>query len=1512
MPMRTSRLLIALFLGVASTCFAQAPTWTQKCLATSPPARYATRMAYDAARGQLVMFGGGATIPSPIIFDDTWVWDGVSWTQKFPATNPPPKSSQSMAYDAARQQVVMFGGTIGNAISADTWVWDGINWTQKFPATNPSARLHADMAYDAAHQQVVLFGGGPGDPSSFADTWVWDGTNWTQKFPATSPPARSGQRMAYDTARGQIVLFAGRGGSDGNTFFSDTWVWDGTNWTQKFPATSPPTPRFQYGLAYDAAGQQVVLFGGQGPNNTPIYGDTWVWDGTTWIQQLPATIPPGRTLPAMAYDAAHAQVVLFGGFTGPGGLSGSFANDTWVWGAPASSSCPPPISSLGSGTSGGSSATSAGDKLDTQGKANEPISTGNGNYYYQHTDFMIPGRGMPLVFQRSYNVLDNYAGQLGANWTHSYNIVLSQPVSGTAVIKWGDGHGETFTLSGGIYLPQPGVFNTLVKNADSTFTLTRKDQTQFAFSAGGAVTSIRDKNGNTVTLTYNGSGNLIQITDTVGRNLVFAYDASNRITQITDPIGRTVSLQYDANNNLVQATDSAGGITTFAYDTNHRVTSITQPNGQTLLTNTYDSSGRVITQTGGRGFSSTLAYDAPNPRDTTIIDARGNQTIHSYDSSLRIVKITDASAGITSFTYDANNDRTSVTNQNGKTTNLSYDSAGNITNITDPVSNSTVFSYDAKNDLLTATNPKGKTTSFTYDSHGNLKTIVDALSSTTTFNYDGLGQLTAKTDARGNATSYSYDSQGNLTRITDAVSHNTVLAYDGIGRLTSITDPNSHTAIANYDALSRLVKVTDPLSNQTQFTYDTIGNLLRITDAKGNATNYAYDATNNLITVTDALSHVTRYAYDANNNRITFTNAKGNATNYAYDALNRLTRITDPLSFVPSYSYDAVGNVLAVLDAKGQNNQFTYDALNRLLGIAYADGKNVTYSYDADGNRTSMADFHGTTAYSYDSLDRLTSVTNPGAKVVTYTYDAVGNRKSLTYPDGKVVNYSFDPANRLSAATDWLGRNTAYTYDAASNLTKTSYPNGAGMAFSYDAANRLLQAVNSTKNLPLLNLAYTLDAVGNRAALSVNGLTTNYAYDTLNELLSAQLGFLKSTWTYDAVGNRLRQTSPLGTIAYTYDADDRLLTAGTSTFTYDADGNQISKTQSTTGQPIVYAYDAANRLVNVIGGVFTSSFSYDGDGNRFSQSTSRGTYNYLNDVATALPVVLQESGPDGNISYAYGLGLISESSPTFNYFYHYDGLGSVIALTDASGVPKAGYAYDPWGNPLINVSDSVGTKNKFRFTGEALDPGTQLYYLRARYYDPAVGRFLGRDPLPGNAAFPLSRNAYGYSLSNPLGYRDPSGLSAIQSSTAQTASVSGVCGDFCQRALQAFGVAVAKAYIEIQGILNYGVTGSGGAVSAGSGVKAVLSTGKELRDPWDQLTDFYNSATQEQRDDVDSRMLLDCCSGKAWSSLSPDQKKMEWKQDGIFAVNINNLYLHKDYTLLPKYAPLPTSIFSLP
>lgn len=989
----------------------------------------------------------------------------------------------------------------------------------------------------------------------------------------------------------------------------------------------------------------------------------------------------------------------------------------------------------------------------------EPVSTGNGNHFYTHTDFATPGRGLRLVLQRAYNTLDAYAGPLGANWTHSYNIVLTDS-SSVIVLKWGDGHNEAYARSGSAYAPPTGVHNSLVKNSDGTYVLTQKGQTQYSFTSAGSLSSIVDKNGNRILFGYDANGNLIQVTDTVGRALTLAYDSSHRIIGIRDPIGRKESFTYTAENDLATVTDPAGGVTTYTYDGSHHVTSTTLPNKAVLFKNTYDAAGRVVTQTNGRGFTTAFAYDTPNPSQTTITDPLGNTTIHSYDSLLRITAIKDALGGTISYVYDADNNRISVTDQNGHTTNSSYDAQGNVTGVTDPLGDVATFTYDAKNNLLTSTTPLGNTTTFSYDSKGNLATIQDALGNKTAYTYDTFGEIVSKTDPKGNVTTYAYGPKGNLIGITNSLGDTTRMGYDGIGRLTAVTDANGNTSRSTYDVLGRLIEATDPLGSVTQFKYDPIGNLTKVIDANNNATSYAYDAVSNLTSVTDANKHVTTYAFDANNNRTSFTNAKGKTTSYAYDQLNRLVQTTDPLSLTTVNTYDAVGNATSVKDANGHTSNFGYDALNRLITTKYFDGTSVTHAYDADGNRVGLVDTHGITTYSYDTLERLVSVASPSG-TVHYAYDPVGKRAAVTYPDGKVVTYGYDALNRLSSVTDWLNQTTSYAYDPASNLTGASYPNETAVAVSYDAANRATQIQNSYQGSAIWNTAsfttftYALDPVGNPTQVTDGGgNVTSYSYDPLYQLKSVANSGGTTKYAYDAVGNRVSLNGPGGSVTYTYDADDRLLKAGSTSYTYDADGNRLSSTS--TAKTLNYAYDATNRLVAVSGGQ-SASFTYDGEGNRLTQASGASAYTYVNDAGAALPVVLQESGPHGFISYAYGVGLVSESGTSFEYFYHRDRLGSVIGLSDASGILQQGNAYGAWGAATASVPNNLGNRNKFRFAGEALDSETGLYFLRARYYDPTVGRFLTKDRFPGFAAQPKGTNRFGYVSNNPVTFTDPSG-----------------------------------------------------------------------------------------------------------------------------------------------------------
>jgi Bacterial Ig-like domain (group 2)/Abnormal spindle-like microcephaly-assoc'd, ASPM-SPD-2-Hydin/Galactose oxidase, central domain/Protein of unknown function (DUF1573) len=245
--------------------------WSQLSPANSPTAREGPAMAYDAATGTVVLFGGttGLFGTGGVDLNDTWIWDGTAWTQVFPPISPPGRrfDGQGMAYDAISGNVILFGGAVqGNTVLGDTWAWNGTaqTWTQLSPATSPSPRAFAGMSSGGATGGIVLFGGGD-YTQNLGDTWVWNGSNWQQRSPSTSPPARSGLSMVFDDSISKVVLFGGYQ-------LDDTWTWDGNNWTQLVPASTPPD-RYSYGMDYDGAAHAVVLFGGF--SSAPIRGDTW-------------------------------------------------------------------------------------------------------------------------------------------------------------------------------------------------------------------------------------------------------------------------------------------------------------------------------------------------------------------------------------------------------------------------------------------------------------------------------------------------------------------------------------------------------------------------------------------------------------------------------------------------------------------------------------------------------------------------------------------------------------------------------------------------------------------------------------------------------------------------------------------------------------------------------------------------------------------------------------------------------------------------------------------------------------------------------------------------------------------------------------------------------------------------------------------------------------------------------------------------------------------------------------
>ena len=1100
-------------------------------------------------------------------------------------------------------------------------------------------------------------------------------------------------------------------------------------------------------------------------------GSLYVSSGSTLYKTAPAVLPGGTinvttTLAAATFTISGPATYTGSGtsFTQPNASPGTYVI---TYGAVTGYVTPPSqtlsLSVGGMITFNGSYVSSASfgpGNITQNGSIAEPVNTATGNYYTTHSDLLVPGKGFPLAFARYYNSSDPYSGPLGSGWTHSYNIFLRQ-VAGLVVVKEADGHEDVFSPTGaGNYAAQtPGLFDSLRMEADGSFTLTRKNQMRFRFTSSGLLTTIVDRNGNTQALAYTGS-NLTSITDISGRAFTLRYDGSNRLITLADTLGRVLHFGYDISGNLALFQNALGGTTQYAYDSHNQMTSAKDFRGNVYLQNAYDAQGRVVSQSNALDFTTTFAYDSPSTGITRITDPLGNVIQHVHDSNLRLIQIIDALGGSTSYTYSPSNLKLSTTDPLGRTQTFNYDANGNLTNAADPTGKTTQFAYNLKNSLIQVTDRLGRITRFTYDLKGNLTSVLDPAGATSAFAYDPAGSVITAKNARNFTTGFSYDDAGNLIRVTDALGGTVQMTYDAAGRLLSVKNQLGKTETRAYDLNNRLLTMADPLGNATHFAYDPNGNLTQITDANNKITQYFYDPTNKLTQVSDAVGGVTRYMYNGNTDLTSVIDANNHTTAYAYDALRRLTSSTDPLGRQKHYSYDAVGNITGTLDGNFKVNTFAYDTLNRLTSIFLSDGKTVSYSYDAVGNRLTMNDWRGSSSYLYDALNRALSFTTPDGKTVGYQYDVVGNRVKLNYPDGKTVQSEYDALNRLSEVADWSGKETTYTYDAASSLTKMTYPNGAVSLYTYDSANRLIAILNLSGFRPLSGFSYALDRVGNRTAvISIAGGRSQYGYDGLYRLTSWTEPVGRVThYSYDAVGNRLSLAAPSGTTNYTYDAADQLLKAGPTTFAYDGNGSQITKT--TGAGTATYSWDALNRLISLTGAGLNTQYQYDGNGNRVGQQIGANAYQYLSDTATALPVELNENGPDGNINYVYGQSLISATSPAFQSFYQFDGLGSVSNVTNQTGTLTANYAYDPWGQAATPVAppfrlDTLGTKNRYKFTGEAADPNDGLLFLRARYYDPQTGRFLNPDPLN------MSLHSYVYALDSPLQFVDPSGLFSI-------------------------------------------------------------------------------------------------------------------------------------------------------
>jgi RHS repeat-associated protein len=959
---------------------------------------------------------------------------------------------------------------------------------------------------------------------------------------------------------------------------------------------------------------------------------------------------------------------------------------------------PPPIVGGGGGGGGGGGPPNGDDMPPDDG---DPVDLSTGLFIDHHVDLVLGGVG-GLGVSRTYRPGDYNSRSFGVGTTMSFEMYL-----------WSANQYQEVDLifpdGGRIHYTR--VPNTPPSNGftDAVFVPTG---TPSAF-IDSRITYVLDPIlrlgswhlvlANGTTYVFGDNAPLQYIQDRFGNRttLTRAGGTNGPVTLVTGPDGRSISFTVDSTRKITKAQDDSGRTVTYTYDTSKRLSTVTDPNGG-VTTYNWDASNRIA----------------------SIEDANHvTYLTNTYDANDRVIKQTFADGTCYQFAYTldsaGNVTETDVTDPRGKVRKLTFNSAGYTTSdslaVGDPLEQDYTFTHDpVTNQLLSKTDALGRQTAWTYDTHGNVlsitklagtpqavttsftytffnqvATVTDPLNQTTTFNYNALGELTHITDPRGYGSSFTYDGQGHPLTVTDALSNTTTFAYDH-GILAAVTDPLNRTSQIYSDASGRAILSTDPLGNKSGKVYDSIYGIHSTTDANGVQVTTSYTSTGKIASIQDG---------------------RGGITSYSYDLLDRLATRTDPLNQTKNYtSYDANNNLLTLVDRKGQQVSYTYDSLNRLQQASYADGSVVTFGWDAGDRLVSIQDsVAGTVTRSYDGLNHLLAETTLQSSV-SYIYDDDGRLSSSTVAGQPTVDYNYDPANRLTQITQGAAA-VVFAYDNANRRTSVTYPNGVVASYKFDPASQLTE------------ITYV------RGGATVGTLT--YDYDNAGRLAAKG-------------GTLFQSILPATVVGGSYDADNRLTNwitpSGSVTPTYDNNGNMTNDGLHT------FIWDARDRLIGITS---LASFTYDPIGRRHSIASGGTTTLYVYDGAEPI----QES-----VAGMVSANLLPGISPDERFTrasagtaatFLTDALGSTVALTDAAGAVQTSYAYDPYGN--TNLTGSA-TTSSYAYTGRESD-GTGLYYYRARYYNPAWGRFISEDPIGLTGGV----NLYQYAFNNPLQLKDPSG-----------------------------------------------------------------------------------------------------------------------------------------------------------
>jgi RHS repeat-associated protein len=995
-------------------------------------------------------------------------------------------------------------------------------------------------------------------------------------------------------------------------------------------------------------------------------------------------------------------------------------------------------------------------------------------------------------------ILNEANSRYGAGWiVTGIKRVYDKGADG-ALIHEGDGTLRFFerscpTPTTCSYVTPDGDFSKLVKDFSGTWLRSYPDGSQVAFSAAGLMTSASDSVGNTTNVewqnTHDGTNTpvLSRIVDPVGLVTTFAYDSAWYLKSITSPGGRIVTVTRNSANaitelsgpvNLRMTYDSRRLLT--SYNVSFSAGSTVDPGVTTDITYDRDLKLKTVTGPGVTVQGGLQARPQVTYRqfpEIVVPDQFWVPELHSFDRP--------AEAVISENVY------AEVTDAGGHLTKFTTDRYGNATKVVDPVGNVTTVGWTVDGLLERSLGPE-ESRNNVWDSKGNL--LHSTVNGATVYeaSYDPGGRPKFVMNGRA-ATWYSYGARGEVLRTWYGKSDDynrtaTRYEYNSRYQVTAAVDPKGLRTEWSYEnnvwknADSQRAYRDDGSSLTTTFTYDPASRLRTIANTLGETVTIEYDSLDRQSMVIDPLGRSTSYQYTGPHlTRVTDT--AGKAYDFAYNALGWLTTETFPAPDGGSrtYEYDREGLLVTAKDRRGKVVTSSYDALHRPIGRT-ADGVTTSFAYPDTLTRIVTNNESTVTIKTVEGVrlpDSVTATLGGKAFEIKRVYDSANAYHNLGFDlttwSGSLHKLRYQPDFRPSDVTlgmsyaldDFSGRRSTIHIDTAGRPLRVTLPNGVTESRSFKNDGRLdAVTFNATGVNQKLGGTYAWDHLNrlNTRTSILEDRYWGYAYDALGQVTSyggytnpaenctgvtCRVTTIRAeNYTYDAAGNR---TDRGGAVT---PGTNRLTTFNGYNFEYDAEGNVTRKYKA--GYEQGFTWNSLGQLASVTTNGVVISYGYDGLGRRVRR-TEAGQPRYFLYDGDDLLLEANASGATLRL-YTYWPGTdnphsvrVTNGGTNATYYYTLEYPGHVAGLINEAGVVTGEYRYTPFGE-IESSNDPTG--QPLRYMAREIDSGTGLYYVRARWYDPAMARFISQDPI-GLAG---GMNTYVYAGSDPVNQRDSSGL----------------------------------------------------------------------------------------------------------------------------------------------------------